>query len=195
MTLGISLGGHSVWHLLLHEPRITTGIIVIGCPDYLGLMKDRARLSKLKTWTRGSPAGSTFIRSEDFPDSLVQAVRRYDPTGYFLGTSQQITSGHGDSKHHHMQAQLLDKTLRGKRILNLAGGADKLVPYDKSERFLNWLKTTTGPQGWYKHGEITVQDIIYEGVGHEMTCEMLEKSLRFLTISLLRLSETTPSKL
>ena len=196
MALGISLGGHSVWHLLLHEPCITTGIVVVGCPDYLELMKDRARLSKLSAWTSSKPPGSSFIGSEYFPDALVHAVRKYDPTAYYFGVSQQFPEKREDSEHHQAQAQLLDKTLRGKRILNLAGGADKLVPYEKSKRFMNWLRTATGPQGWYRHGaDIVVEDIVYQGVGHEMTSEMLEESVQFLTTSLSKASKTSSSKL
>ena len=35
LVLGISLGGHSAWQLLFSEPRVTAGVIVIGCPDYM----------------------------------------------------------------------------------------------------------------------------------------------------------------
>ena len=35
LVLGVSLGGHSAWQLLFAEPRVTAGVIVIGCPDYM----------------------------------------------------------------------------------------------------------------------------------------------------------------
>ncbi|KAI1812552.1 hypothetical protein GGS20DRAFT_18656 [Poronia punctata] len=35
LVLGVSLGGHCAWQLLFNEPRITAGVIVIGCPDYM----------------------------------------------------------------------------------------------------------------------------------------------------------------
>lgn len=35
MVLGVSLGGHSAWQLLFAEPRVTAGVVVIGCPDYM----------------------------------------------------------------------------------------------------------------------------------------------------------------
>jgi len=41
--IGISLGGHSAWIVLNEEPRVTLGIPIIGCPDYLGLMEARAK--------------------------------------------------------------------------------------------------------------------------------------------------------
>lgn len=37
LALGVSLGGHSAWQLLFAEPRVTAGIIVIGCPDYMSM--------------------------------------------------------------------------------------------------------------------------------------------------------------
>lgn len=35
MVLGISLGGHSAWQVLFSEPRVTAGVVIIGCPDYI----------------------------------------------------------------------------------------------------------------------------------------------------------------
>lgn len=35
LVLGVSLGGHSVWQLLFAEPRVTAGVAVIGCPDFM----------------------------------------------------------------------------------------------------------------------------------------------------------------
>jgi hypothetical protein len=35
LVLGVSLGGHCAWQLLFSEPRITAGVVVIGCPDYM----------------------------------------------------------------------------------------------------------------------------------------------------------------
>ena len=35
LALGVSLGGHSTWQLLFSDPRVTAGVIIIGCPDYM----------------------------------------------------------------------------------------------------------------------------------------------------------------
>lgn len=35
LVLGISLGGHSAWQVLFADPRVTAGVVIIGCPDYL----------------------------------------------------------------------------------------------------------------------------------------------------------------
>ena len=35
LALGVSLGGHSVWQLMFAEPRVTAGVVIVGCPDYM----------------------------------------------------------------------------------------------------------------------------------------------------------------
>ncbi|KAI0466712.1 hypothetical protein F4859DRAFT_289019 [Xylaria cf. heliscus] len=35
LVFGVSLGGHSAWQLLFADPRVTAGVCVIGCPDYM----------------------------------------------------------------------------------------------------------------------------------------------------------------
>lgn len=36
LALGVSLGGHSTWQALFGEERIVGGVVIIGCPDYMG---------------------------------------------------------------------------------------------------------------------------------------------------------------
>ena len=76
LVLGVSLGGHAAWSCLLHEPRISAGVVIIGCPDYLNLMVDRARLSKLPSWTKSNPPGAEILGSEAFPASFVDIVEQ-----------------------------------------------------------------------------------------------------------------------
>jgi dienelactone hydrolase len=33
--MGISLGGHAAWQVLFADPRVTAGVVIIGCPDYM----------------------------------------------------------------------------------------------------------------------------------------------------------------
>lgn len=35
-VLGHSLGGHSAWQLMFADERVTAGVVIIGCPDYIG---------------------------------------------------------------------------------------------------------------------------------------------------------------
>ena len=74
----------------------------------------------------------------------------------------------------------MKRTLQGKRILNLAGGADKLVPYKQSEPFLRWLKQAIGPNGWFQNGDVVLEDIVFDGVGHEMSPGMMDAASRFI---------------
>ncbi len=193
-VLGVSLGGHAGWHSIIHDPRITTAIIVIGCPDYVRLMSDRARLSKLATWTDSSPPGSSFLGSEDFPQGLVEAVEKYDPAGLFLG---EIVSRKDDIydrdptvTEQKRLLPLMKRSLQGKRILNLSGSLDKLVPYKCGEPFLRWLGNATASNGWFKEGGVVFENIVFDGVSHEMSPEMLKEAHRFVIEAL----EQTPTE-
>ena len=178
LVCGVSLGGHAAWQCLFHDPRITAAIVVIGCPDYISLLCDRARLSKLSSWMGSSPSGSRFLGSQDFPESLINAVKRYDPAAIFSSTSPNHSRElmtYKDPRFH----QLAEKHLCGKKVLNMAGGADKLVPYACAEPFLLWLKGLAG------HDElIQVENIVFTGVGHEMSTEMVSSMAEFITKTL-----------
>jgi pimeloyl-ACP methyl ester carboxylesterase len=198
MVCGISLGGHAAWQCLISNPRITTAIVIIGCPDYITLMSDRARLSKLSTWTNGIPPGSHFLASMDFPTGLVEAVKKYDPAGLFLGES----SSHNKDAYSREPSEaeqkrllpLMKSALQGKRILNLAGGADKLVPYKCGEPFLEWLKKSTAKEGWFGDGDFSIKDIVFEGVGHEMSPGMAKELNMFVAETLEQLSSESTRK-
>ena len=184
MVLGISLGGHAAWHCILHDPRITVAVVIIGCPDYVSLMSDRAALSKLDTWTESDPPGATFLGSKDFPKGLVDAVEKYDPAGLFLGE----VSARSDETYEREPSEMEKKRLRpimktclqGKRVLNLSGGADKLVPYKCGEPFLRWLKRATSGEGWLSDVDMVLEDVVFEGVGHEMSPGMIKEVIRFI---------------
>ena len=49
------------------EPRLSVGIPIVGCPDYLALMHDRAKASDLRF---GPPI---------LPDSLLRLIKRESP--------------------------------------------------------------------------------------------------------------------
>lgn len=62
----------------------------------------------------------------------------------------------------------------------MAGGADKLVPYKCSEPFLRWLKKATAPNGWFSDSGVVVEDVVFEGVGHDMSPSMVAEVHRFV---------------
>ncbi|BCS16701.1 hypothetical protein ASPFODRAFT_124618 [Aspergillus luchuensis CBS 106.47] len=202
LVLGVSLGGHAAWSCLLHEPRISAGVVVIGCPDYVNLMADRARLSKLPSWTSTDTPGSQFLGSEAFPSSLLDAVKKYDPAGLLLSHVKSasdvgpLRSGPLPEPTESEKAALrplLARSIAGKRILNLAGGKDKLVPYHRGEVFLAWLKQAVASQGWFADGAVTFEDIIDEEAGHDMTGKMMDEATRFIRETL-EASNKAPEK-
>ncbi|KAI0293805.1 Alpha/Beta hydrolase protein [Russula brevipes] len=86
---GFSLGGHATWLGLRHEPRIRVGISICGCPDYLGLMEQRAE-------RLGIPRAPPYI-----PASLRVLVRAHDtvaaPAGTFVGKRVLVLAGADDA--------------------------------------------------------------------------------------------------
>ncbi|KAK4934505.1 hypothetical protein LTR10_024252 [Elasticomyces elasticus] len=40
--VGVSLGGHATYHVLSDDPRVSAGVVIIGCPDVAALMEERA---------------------------------------------------------------------------------------------------------------------------------------------------------
>jgi len=194
LVLGVSLGGHATWSCLLHEPRVSAGVVVIGCPDYVNLMADRARLSKLPEWTSSDPAGCQFLGSEAFPTSLLDTVSKYDPASLFLSHTSIKSTAPGPRREGPLPEPtesekealrpLLTRTIAGKKILNLSGGVDKLVPYHRGEVFLTWLKKAIGPDGWFADGAVSLEDIIDENAGHEVTPKMVDEAVRFISETL-----------
>ena len=153
VCLGVSLGGHATWQVLLAEPRVRAGVVVIGCPDYTALMTDRAVRSQLASTLESK--GTRFAGSEDFPPALLKVIAEKDPAGLLLG----------DGLSREEQKKLLNERLGGKKILSLSGGKDKLVPYKQGERALGWLKEQSG---------LEVKDVVDDGAGHELSAHMRE---------------------
>lgn len=195
LALGVSLGGHSVWQLMFADPRVTAGVVIVGCPDYMSefcwlwkrwvaarsnsvpdLLTDRARLSKLSTFS-AQDAGASFLGSKDFPPSLVEACKKFDPKAIFFGSSAvPDTKASGTSEE--VARQILRDRLRGKKFLLCSGGDDKLVPYRCSEPFTRWFKQATG--SWFKDENVSVDDRIYPGIGHSFSADMVTDSVQFI---------------
>ncbi|KAI1140142.1 hypothetical protein F5Y05DRAFT_307743 [Hypoxylon sp. FL0543] len=178
LVLGVSLGGHSAWQLLFADPRVTAGVIVIGCPDYPNLLKDRARLSKLQTYLESD--GGSFFGSRDFPDALINACNKYDPRSilFGIGDNKQLSNLANDSEKLR---PLLAYRISGKRFQVLSGGADKLVPYRVGEPFMQFFKSAA--ESWQVDGGIYIEDNIYPSAGHEFSAEMRNDAVRFIVDS------------
>ncbi|KAJ8067474.1 hypothetical protein OCU04_004819 [Sclerotinia nivalis] len=185
LVLGISLGGHSAWQVLFSDPRVTAGVVIIGCPDYMRMMTDRARLSKLQTYTSTTTPGSTFPGSKDFPLALIESLEKYDPVGLLFGTSPiPSASASASTINQTPSKRILSQHLQNKRILSCSGADDKLVPYYCSEPFLQFLKNATAVGGYYEEGNVYVEDKVYAGVGHAFSEEMFRDTVRFVNDTL-----------
>jgi pimeloyl-ACP methyl ester carboxylesterase len=199
LALGVSLGGHSVWQLMFAEPRVTAGVVVIGCPDYMSefmvpsflrrkglnrvvltvipdLLSDRARLSKLATYS-AQDSGASFLGSRDFPPSLVEACKKYDPKGILFGAST-VPDVKSSGAEDEPTRKIVQKHLRGKKFLLCSGGDDKLVPYRCSEPFLKWFKQAT--ETWFREEGVSVDDRVYPGIGHAFSKDMVADAVSFI---------------
>ena len=112
-----------------------------GCADFEGLMRHRAGKSRLE----GFEVGGRY-----YPAGLGKVVGEKDPEGMVKSLGEEEVG----------------RRLRGKSLLVLSGGADKLVPWECSRGFVERCKGMEG---------VRVKSIVYEGVGHLCTDEMVEE--------------------
>jgi len=113
-TGGISLGGHASWIALSKEPRLSFGVLIIGCPDYISLMTQRAQRASV-------PFAPPAI-----PDSFLEYVKKNDPAQQPYKVTNQ------------------SNPFFGKKICVLSGGADTLVPWTSSKEFVEGLEVGDG---------------------------------------------------
>ncbi len=74
--------------------------------------------------------------------------------------------------------RILDERVRGKRFLLCSGGADKVVPYRSTQPFVDWF--IGAAKGWHAAAKLSVENIVYPGIGHEFSPGMVKDSLRFI---------------
>lgn len=182
---GLSLGGHATWVVLMIEPRVRAGMVVVGCPDYTRLMKDRAIRQKVPSTMTTDPPGKEFLGSNDFPQSLIAMVEENDPAGILLSELDVYSAD--DHKHFPSQSEIerlkpiIQRTLGGKKILCLSGGKDRLVPYAQGEPFMSWLKRGIDKEnGWARDQGIQLEDIIDPDAGHEFSKLMRKEAERWI---------------
>lgn len=182
---GVSLGGHATWNVLMREPRVTAGMVVVGCPDYIRLMTDRAIRSKVPSTMTSDPPGKDFLGSKDFPQSLIATIEQWDPAGILLSELDVYSADdvrHAPSANEVKRLRpIIEMTLAGKKIICLAGGKDGLVPYKQSEPFLSWLKRAIDKNnGWAKDQDIELEDIVDQEAGHTFSTMMRKHAERWL---------------
>jgi hypothetical protein len=152
-------------------------------------MTDRARSSKLDTYTKSK--GADFLGSKDFPQALIASIQKWDPRGLLFGSSE-ISVNPSESEQQRLR-EILDARIKGKNLLVCSGGDDKLVPYRCAEPFMQFLKNAT--KGWYKDGNVYVEDNVYPGVGHAYSEGMVKDTTRFVSDFLAASSSKPGSKI
>lgn len=145
---------------------------MIEADEITGLMSDRAAQANLD-------CGADFIGSKYFPKDLVGTCSSHDPKTLLFGTSP-IPSGALSNAEQARLRFILDERIRGKKLLLCSGGADALVPYANAKSFVAMLKEAVGDKGWYRDGDVELDDRVYEGVGHKFSADMVEDAVRFL---------------
>ena len=177
---GVSLGGHATWVALMTDPRLTAAMIIVGAPDYVRLMTDRAIRSNVPSTRNVQPRGRNFLGSEDFPPCLVAALKQYDPAGILLRVSDDPRVPPAQADVERLRP-IMQKTLAGKKIICLSGAKDRLVPYAQSEPFLTWLKTAIDEdKGWFRGHGVVLEDIVDQESGHEFSKSMRKEAERWL---------------
>ena len=123
------------------------------------------------------------LEKSDPASALLPNYLKADPArrGYDGGVNAKVTDLKVLSNDHDRLAACLNKSLKGKVILNLSGGADTLVPYACGETCFRYLRVASGPGGgWRQENDFVFDDRIFEGVGHEVTSEMAEAAVTFI---------------
>ncbi|KAI5452029.1 hypothetical protein NCC49_001325 [Naganishia albida] len=118
---GISLGGHATWIVLRDDPRVTLGIPIIGCPDYISLLTPRI--------AHNPPSnGQRDLIGPAFPDTLRKLVEKDDPCAVDYRSRDPVVNPY-----------------IGKQILILGGKEDELVPPKFGEKM--YKEMYMGPEG------------------------------------------------
>ncbi|KAG8404838.1 hypothetical protein J3459_017035 [Metarhizium acridum] len=172
VCLGWSLGGHAAWWSWFGEDRIDAAVAVVGCPDYLDLMGSRARHSALDT------GGASLLGSRYFPRDLLATCREHDPKAILFGVEGPVPPPPLSPGEQARLREIFDARIRGKKLLACSGGDDELVPYASSRPLLGVLKDAV--EGWYRDGEVVVEDRVYAGVGHRFSADMVRDAVGFL---------------
>jgi pimeloyl-ACP methyl ester carboxylesterase len=176
MALGISLGGHTAWQLVLHEPRIAAVATIIGCPDYVRLMEYRAKQAGI------SFAGISFAGEGVgyLPQTLLEYVREWDPAAMLK--SYIDAKGSRDAALTEIRDSF-GATIGGKKLLVLSGANDMLVPHHTSEPFPHLIANATDTKlGLSKDKRFELRTGVYAGVEHDAPPHMISDAVEWLVL-------------
>ena len=146
IALGVSLGGHAAHLAVLHLPKITSAVVVIGCPDYPALLLQRLKQCKIT----GVPGY--------LPREFMHLISAQHPTP--LPPQPPITSSPLLTSPHVSPVELL----AGKKILVLGGKKDRLVPPELGRAFIEGVRREAEQVGGELYGTGTgIREVLFEG--------------------------------
>jgi predicted esterase len=93
-----------------------------------------------------------------------------------FGTNAIPTPPLSASEAARVRGVLEARRLRGKKLLLCSGGADELVPYAASAPLIAVLQDAVADG----RAGVTLEDRVYDGVGHRFSKDMVEDAVRFL---------------
>lgn len=145
------------------------------------MMTDRARLSKRSSYKDSKTPGAEFLGSPDFPQALRDAVALYDPAGLMLPGHFNPTGPDSEIGKATLDRfkVLVRERLQGKKILNLSGKVDKLVPYKAGEPFLKVFKQVLEEERGTGL-DVRFEDVLFDGVGHAFPRPMADKAMEWV---------------
>ncbi|KAH8650758.1 hypothetical protein BGZ61DRAFT_375485 [Ilyonectria robusta] len=193
LCCGVSLGGHITWQLFVGEPRITINIILLGCADLRALLTDRARLSNLPSYADTTPPGDKFIGSRDFPGTLAIALRDIDAAQRIMSLAYGASGREpSEAEAQQVRKSIISERLRGKRLLVVSGGADKMAPYKLTSPVMEFLLQMVGDNSSRRHdSELVMKTVVIPNVQHELTMEMVHEAVNFAVESVACLSPSS----
>lgn len=122
----------------------------------------------------GLDCGKDFLGSKYFPSSLVHTACTCDPKAVLFSANPLPQLPLSDDERARL-ADLLDarglRGPRGKPLLLLSGQTDQLVPHRNTRPFVEVLEAVGG---------VSVDDRVYEGVGHAFSGDMVRDAVAFL---------------
>lgn len=122
----------------------------------------------------GLDYGESFLGSKYFPSPLIQLASTCDPKAWLFSSNPLPSLPLAEDERVRIASLLDSRGLRGPRgkpLLLQSGERDQLVPYKNTEPMAKLLAAVGG---------VSVDDRVYEGVGHAFSADMVKDAVAFL---------------
>lgn len=136
----------------------------------------------------------SFVGSKYFPTKLQQACFSHDPKSILFGHLPVPTLPLSSEEQRRL-CPILNRCIRGKKLLVCAGAEDTLVPLKVSQPLLDVLKDAVGATGWYSRNNVVIDERVYDGLGHELSDEMIQDVMDWLMVTVAEGPENASKKI